>query len=87
MEKPSGSASPSSPSPVDNRIEKDTIILASVIVGQEESSVTVKKHYLVVDVYKKYYNKWFMSKVPSKKWKKDFKFKFKARMQEINPVQ
>ena len=28
-----------------------------------------------------------MSKVPSKKWKKDSKFKLKARMQEINMVQ
>ena len=28
-----------------------------------------------------------MSKVPSKKWKKDYKFKLKARMQEINAVQ
>ena len=40
-----------------------------------------------MDVHDKYYNKWFMSKVPSKKWKKDSKFKLKARMQEINAVQ
>ena len=35
------------------------------------SSVTVAKHYRVIDVHNKYYNKWFMSKVPSKKWNKD----------------
>ena len=34
LEKPSGIASPSSPSPVDNRIERDTIISANVIVGR-----------------------------------------------------
>ena len=28
-----------------------------------------------------------MSKIPSKKWKKEYKFKLKSRMQEINAVQ
>ena len=58
-----------------------------MIVGRGASSVTAAKHYRVVDVHDKCYNKWFMSKVPSKKWKKDSKFKLKARMQEINAVQ
>ena len=40
-----------------------------------------------MDVHDKYYNKWFMSKVPSKKWKKDSKFKLKTRMQDINAFQ
>ena len=40
-----------------------------------------------MDVHDKYYNKWFMSKLPSKKWKKESKFKLKSRMQEINAVQ
>ena len=87
LEKTSGSTIPSSASPVDIFIERDTIIPANVIIGWEASSVTVTKHYLVVDVHDKYYNKWFMSKVTSKKWKKDSKFKLKARMQEINAVQ
>ena len=77
----------SMPSSVDNYIERDTIISANVIVGRGDSSITVAKHYRVVDVHDKYYNKWFMSKVPSNKWKKDSKFKAKARMQEINAVQ
>ena len=87
LEKPSVAASPSSTSTLDNSIERDTIISANIIVGQGESSVTVTKHNRVVDVHGKYYNKWFMSKLPSKKWKKESKLKSKARMQEINVVQ
>ena len=87
LEKTSGKASPSMPSPVDNIIEREKIISENVIVGQGASSVTVEKQYRVVDVHDKYYNKWFMSKVPSKKWKKNSKFKLKARMKEINAVQ
>ena len=44
LEKPSGAISPSSPSPVDNCIERNTIISENVIVGRGESSVTVAKH-------------------------------------------
>ena len=87
LQKPSCAASPSSPSPVDNRIERDMIISANMIVGRGGSSVTVAKHYRVVDVHDKYYNKWFISKVPSNKWKKESKFKLKACMQQINVVQ
>ena len=87
LDKLSGAASPSSTSPVDNRIERDTIVSANVIVGQWASSVTVAKHYHVVNVHDKYYNKWFMSKVPSKKWNKDSKLKLKSRTHEINEVQ
>ena len=72
---------------MDNCIERDTIISVNVIVGRGASSDTVKKHYRVVDVHKKYDNKWFMYKVPSKKLKKDSKFKLKSHMQEINAVQ
>ena len=46
-----------------------------------------QKHYRIVDFHDKYYNKWFMSKVISTKWKKDSKFKLKSCMQEINAVQ
>ena len=38
LEKPSGAASPSIPSPMDNRIERDTIISENVIVGRGDSS-------------------------------------------------
>ena len=87
MEKPSGAASPSITSPVDNRIVRDMIISENAIVGQGASSVTVAKNDRVVDVHNKYYNNWFMPKVPSNKWKKDSKFKLKYCMQEINAVQ
>ena len=87
LDKPSGAESPSSPSPVDNRIERYTVISANVIVGWGASSVTVAEHYRVVDVHDKYYNKWFMSRLTSNKWKKDSKFKLKDCMQDINAVQ
>ena len=87
LDKPSGSVSISSTSPLDNHIERDTTISANVIVGRGASSVTVAKHYRVVDYHEKYYNKQFMSKTPSKKWKNESKFKLKSRMQDINAVQ
>ena len=68
-------------------LERDMIISENVIVGQGVSSVTVAKHYGVVEFHDKYYNKWFVPKVPSNKWKKDSKFKLKYCMQEINAVQ
>ena len=40
-----------------------------------------------MDAHDKYYNNWFMSKVPSKKCNKDSKFKLKSCMQKINAVQ
>ena len=75
------------PSPVDNSIERETIISENVIVGQGASSVTVEKHYRVVDVHNKYYNRWFMSKVTIKKWRKESKFKLKYCIQDINAIQ
>ena len=58
-----------------------------MIVGRGASSVNVSKHYRIVGVHDKYYNKWFMYKLTIKKWKKDYKFNLKARMQDINTVQ
>ena len=87
LDKPSGAESPLSPSTVDNHIERDMVISANVIVGRGASSVTVAEHYRVVDVHDKYYNKWFMSRLPSKIWKKDYKFKLKYCIQDINVVQ
>ena len=38
-----------------------------------------------MEVYEKYYNKWFMSKAPFKKWKKEPKpYKMKVRMLKRN---
>ena len=87
LDKSGGAVSASTPIPKEDLIERDTIISANVTVGRGASSITVAKHYRVLDVHDKYYNKWFMSKVPSKKWKKDSKFKLKACMKEINAVQ
>ena len=72
---------------MDNCIERDTIISENEIVGRGASSVTVVKHYRVLDIHDRYNKKWFTSKVPIKKWKKESKFKLKARMQDINAVQ
>ena len=83
LEKPSGSSSPSSPSPVDNCIERNTIISENVIVGRGDSSVTVAKDYCVVDFHGKYYSKWFMYKVPSNKLKNDSRFKLKAACRRL----
>ena len=47
----------------------------------------VSKQYRVVDIYDKYYNKWFMTKNPQKIFLKDFKYKLKVRMQEVSAVQ
>ena len=86
LDKSSIAASNSSTSLVDNRIERDTIISANVILGRGASSITVAKHYCIVDVHNTYYNKWFMYKLPSKKQKKESKFKLKSCTQDINAV-
>ena len=87
MEKPSGSESAPTSIPTDILIERDTIILVNVSVGCGASRITMAKPYLVVDVHDKFYNKWFMSKSPVKKWKEYSKFKLKACMQEANAIQ
>ena len=48
-------------------------------VEREFKRVPVAKQYRVIDFHNKYYNKWFMSKIPDKKWKKDAHFKLKVR--------
>ena len=87
LEKPSGKESAPTSTPTAILIERDTIILVNVRVGRGASRITIAKHYRGVDVHDKYYNKWFMSKVPNKEWKKDSKFKLKAHMQEVNAIQ
>ena len=72
---------------MDNSIERDTIISTNVIVGRGVSSVTFANTLSRCGCPRKNYNKWFMSKVPSKKCTKESSFKLKARMQEMNAVQ
>ena len=73
--------------PGETVIERDTVVLADVTVGRGRSSVKVSKMYRVLDIHDKYYNKWFMAKVPQKIFGKDSKYKLKVRMQEVSAVQ
>ena len=41
----------------------------------------------MLDIHDKYYNKWFMTKLPQKIFGKDDKYKLKVRMQEVTAVQ
>ena len=68
-------------------IERDIVVLAEVIVGRGCFSAKVLKQYRVIDIHNKYYNKWFMAKVPRKIFGKDSKYKLKVRMQEVSAVQ
>ena len=62
-------------------IERDTVVLAEVVVGRGRSSAKVLKQYRVIDIHDKYYNKWFMTKVTREIFRKDSKYKLKIRMQ------
>lgn len=67
----------------DMLIERDVVVLVNIKVGKGASASTVLLPFRVVDIYDKYYNKWFMSKSkhPIKNWKKETKmFKLKIRM-------
>jgi hypothetical protein len=48
-------------------IERDTIILVDSKFGTGARAATLSCHFRVVNIYEKYYNKWFMSKHPIKK--------------------
>ena len=41
----------------------------------------------MLNIHDKYYNKWFMTKVPQKVLGKYFKYKLKVGMQEVSVVQ
>ena len=41
----------------------------------------------MLDIQDKYYNKWFMTKIPQKIFGEDDKYKLKVRMQEVSAVQ
>ena len=61
-------------------IERDTVVLADVTVAHGGTNVKVSKQCCVIEIHGKYYNKWFMSKVPRKIFGKDSKYKLKVRM-------
>ena len=73
----------------DTLIERDVVVLVNVKVGRGASASTVALPYCVVDIYDKYYNKGFMSKLksPVKNWRKEPKpYKLKLRMLEKDAV-
>ena len=57
--------------PGETLIERDTVVLAEVVVGRGRSSAKVLKQYRVIGIHGKYNNKWFMPKVPQKIFGKD----------------
>ena len=66
-------------------IERDTILLINIKLGQGASATNVGCQFCVMEVYEKYHNNWFMSKTPFKKWKKETKpYKTKVRMLKRN---
>ena len=87
MNKTSNVASAHGPDQSTDDIERDTVVAANVTVGRGARKMTFLKQYRVLDIHDKYYNKWFMSKETSKKWKRAAKFKLKVRMQEVNAIQ
>ena len=54
-------------------IEGDTIVLLYSKFGTGASADTVACHFRIVNIYENYYNKWFMSKQPFKKWGREAK--------------
>ena len=60
-------------------IERDTIVIVKVKVGKGAATANVSCSYHVIDIYEKYYNKWFMHKESQKKWKKESK-KYKLKV-------
>ena len=68
-------------------IERDTIVAVNVKVGRGARAANVACNYRVMEIYDKYYNKWFMSKQPYKVWKKESKiYKLKVRMLKKNAL-
>jgi len=68
-------------------IERNTIVILTVKFGQGATAADVSCHFRVMEVYAKYYNKWFMSKPSFKKWNNEAKpYKVKVRMMEKNAL-
>ena len=73
--------------PIENEIiiERDVIVLLNVKVGRGATAANVSLPYRVLNIYEKYYNKWFMSKLPYKKWKREKKpYKLMVRLLDKN---
>ena len=56
-------------------------------MGRGARAANVACNYRVMEIYDKYYNKWFMSKQPYKVWKRESKiYKLKVRMLKKNAL-
>ena len=90
LTKPTNAKEPSDKFEVgDVLIERDVVVLVDVKVGSGSAASVVPLSYRVVDIYDKYYNKWFMSKSkhPVKIWNKEEKqYKLKLRLLHKNAV-
>ena len=80
-----GKGNPAEPAGV--RIERNTIVTVKVKIGRRAAGRRVMRYFRVVNVFDKYYNKWFMAKEPSKVWKKEEKpYKLELRMLDKSPL-
>ena len=52
--------------PDDIVIERDTIVLLNFKLGRGARADNIQCNFRVMEIYEKYYNKWFMSKKQSK---------------------
>ena len=65
-------------------IERDVIILLTV---KQREGLLVTGEFRILEIYEKYYNKWFISTAAAKRWKKEKKpFKMMVRMLKRNEV-
>ena len=49
-------------------IERDTIVRVPVRVGRDAAATEFEYPFRVLEIYEKYYNKWFLGKEPWKVW-------------------
>ena len=68
-------------------IKRDVIVLLDVKCGVGAGTIVVQRHFRVLEISEKYYNKWFVSPAAAKKWKNEKKpFKISVRMLKLNTV-
>ena len=68
-------------------IERDVIILVNIKLGVGTAAYTVQCKFRVLKISEKYYNKWFVSKEPMKKFGAEKKaYKVMTRMMEANAM-
>ena len=68
-------------------IERDVIVMINVKIGTGAGATTVQRPFRVLDVDAKWYNKWYMSIEPTKKFRNEKKpFKVMARMLKVNAM-